>query len=322
MPITTLVVDDFEPFRRYVKVTLAQRAEVQVIGEAADGLEAIQKAQELQPDLILLDLGLPKMNGLQAALRLRKVAPNAKILFLSQEFAFDLVEAALRSGAVGYLHKTRAHSELPAAIDAVLQGKYFVSGILSGDRGDVRNEKRRIRHEVQFYSDDTVLVESFSNFIAAALRAGKAAIVVATESHRAGILQGLTGKGVDVDAAVKTGTLVPLDVMETLSAFKTTEMPDPNRFFDIASALVEAAAKVATTEGAARVAVCGECAPLLLMGGNVTEALRVEQLWHLLAHRFIVDMLCGYPSAAFEKDSEIFRSICAEHSAIHSFRTD
>src|SRR3954449_9558524 len=91
-----LVVEDHEPFRRYLCSRLEQCADFQVSGQASDGLEGIQKAQELQPDLILLDVGLPKVNGLQAARQIRKLAPLAKILFISQEFSFDIVEAALK----------------------------------------------------------------------------------------------------------------------------------------------------------------------------------------------------------------------------------
>src|ERR1700751_5827099 len=105
--VRILVVEDHEPFRRYFCSTLEQRADFQVSGQASDGLEAIQKAQELQPDLILLDVGLPKLNGLEAARQMRTLAPLAKILFISQEFSFDMIEAALRLGASGYVDKLR-----------------------------------------------------------------------------------------------------------------------------------------------------------------------------------------------------------------------
>jgi DNA-binding NarL/FixJ family response regulator len=94
-------------------------------------LEAIKKAEELQPDLILLNIGLPKLNGLETARRARELAPLAKILFISQEFSYDMVEAALRLGAQGYVHK-RAQSDLLPAVETILRGKYFVSGVIKG----------------------------------------------------------------------------------------------------------------------------------------------------------------------------------------------
>jgi CheY-like chemotaxis protein len=106
---------------------LEKRPEFQIIGEASDGLEAIQKAEELQPDLILLDIGLPKLNGIEAAKRIRIVAPHTKILIVSQESDSDVVGEALQLGAMGYVLRSNAGSELLPAIEAVLGGKQFVS---------------------------------------------------------------------------------------------------------------------------------------------------------------------------------------------------
>jgi DNA-binding NarL/FixJ family response regulator len=130
--IRVLVVDDFEPFRRFVCSKLEQRPDLQVIGEALDGLEAVRKVQELQPDLILLDIGLPTLSGIEAARRIRKFAPESKIIFVSQESSADVVQEALSLGMCGYLVKSQAQSDLLAAVDAVLEGRQFASGGLSG----------------------------------------------------------------------------------------------------------------------------------------------------------------------------------------------
>jgi DNA-binding NarL/FixJ family response regulator len=127
-----LVVDDYEPFRSFICSTLEKRPELQIVGQASDGLEAAQKAHELQPDLILLDIGLPTLNGIDAARRIRKVAPKSKILFVSQESSPGVVEEALALGALGYVVKTRAGSELLAAVEAVRRGRQFVSAGLLG----------------------------------------------------------------------------------------------------------------------------------------------------------------------------------------------
>ena len=311
MPLRILVVDDFEPFRRYLSSALKPDAQFEIIGEASDGLEAVHQAAALHPDLILLDIGLPKLNGLEAARQIRKVAPAAKILFISQEFSFDVVEAALRAGALGYIHKLRVGRELLPGIDAVSRDRYFVSGMLK-EKSRESNAGAPVRHEVQFYSDDAILLQSFADFVAAQLNDGKAVIVVATAPHRAGVLERLSDRGVDVDQAIAAGTLIPLDAAGTLSRFMGAEMPDPNQFFDVMGEVIATATR--TTE---RVAACGEIAPQLLTAGKTIQAIRIEQLWDLIAHRFGLDTLCGYSLAHMEKDSDIFRSVSVEHSAVY-----
>lgn len=98
-----------------------------VIGHVTDGLEAVQRAEELQPDLILLDIGLPRLNGIEAARQIRCVSPRSKIVFLSQIHCPDVAREALGTGARGYVIKSDAGAELLAAVEAVLLGKQFAS---------------------------------------------------------------------------------------------------------------------------------------------------------------------------------------------------
>jgi DNA-binding NarL/FixJ family response regulator len=125
--LTLLVVDDYEPFRRLICSMLEEMVDVQIIGEASDGLEAIRKAEELHPDLIVLDIGLPALNGIQAAQRILKAVPESKIVFLSQESSADVMDEALRLGALGYVVKVNAGTDLPKAIETVRRGKQFCS---------------------------------------------------------------------------------------------------------------------------------------------------------------------------------------------------
>jgi DNA-binding NarL/FixJ family response regulator len=122
-----LVVEDFEPFRRFVCSTLGEQPRLQVVGESSDGLEAVQKAEALQPELIVLDIGLPSLNGIEAARRIRKVSPESKIVFISQESSAEVVEEAFRLGARGYVVKRRAGIDLLPAIEAVRGNRQFVS---------------------------------------------------------------------------------------------------------------------------------------------------------------------------------------------------
>ncbi|HWC19109.1 MAG TPA: response regulator transcription factor [Terriglobales bacterium] len=130
--IQVLVAEDFEDFRRYVCAQLRSRPEVEVVSEVSDGLEAVQKARELNPQLILLDIGLPSLNGLEAAQRIREQAPDAKILFVSQESAADIVRKAFSAGGCGYVCKADAENELLIAVDVVLRGGRFIGRRFEG----------------------------------------------------------------------------------------------------------------------------------------------------------------------------------------------
>ena len=130
--IPVLVADDFAPFREFICSTVGKTPNLQVIGEVSNGQEAVQKAEELKPDLILLDIGLPTLNGIEAARQIRNVAPESKIIFVTQESSQELVQSALKLGARGFVAKTRAARDLPAAIEAVLDSRQFVSPGLIG----------------------------------------------------------------------------------------------------------------------------------------------------------------------------------------------
>jgi DNA-binding NarL/FixJ family response regulator len=318
--IRILIADDFRDWRRQVRLLLQVRPEWHAIAEAADGSEVIQKAEELKPDLILLDIGLPKLNGVEVARRMRQLSPSCKIIFLSQNNDRDIVQAALSAGALGYVHKTEAQSELLSAIDAVLRGKRFVSSSFKGHPfADTSAEKAPHRHEVQFYSDEAVFLDTFARFIAVALKSGDAVIAVMTESHRESLVLRLKTQGLDVDAATQHGRYIPLDVAKTLSTFMVNDMPDEARFFQVVGDLIVAAAKGATGQNP-RVVACGECSPLLWANGNSDAAIRLEQLWDEVGETFGVDILCGYALSCFRgpEDQQVFHNICAEHSAVNS----
>jgi DNA-binding NarL/FixJ family response regulator len=125
--VRILVVDDFELFHQFVRSIMAGNPELQIVGYASDGLEAVQKAVELKPDAILMDIGLPSLNGIEAARQIRKLVPESKIIFLSQESSVEVVQEAMGVGAEGYLIKVMAGWELLTAVGAVLIGKKFVS---------------------------------------------------------------------------------------------------------------------------------------------------------------------------------------------------
>lgn len=342
MPTTSvriLLVDDFEPFRRWVVSLLQQQPGMEIVGEAADGLEAVQKAVTLQPDLVLLDIGLPKLHGIEAARRIQKLSPKSKILFVSQEFSPELVKAALAAGASGYLAKIDAGSQLLNSVHAVLRGEVFVGRRLaepdfnkppsgqgpdgiarSGAQPSFSQEKTHLlnRHEACFYSDELCFVDEFTQFIAAALKGGSTTIVIATQLHREAFLSRLRAHGLDIATAIEEGRYISLDAAETVSTFMVNGMPDPGRFFKVTSELIMKAQ--GAPEKKVRVAACGECAPLLWSQGNADGALRLEQLWDAIAKIYEIDVLCGYALGSFQGGvgSYIFDKLCAAHSDVYS----
>jgi DNA-binding NarL/FixJ family response regulator len=127
-----LIVEDFEPIRLQLQCIIQQHPDWQVIDAAADGMEAVQKAIELQPDVVLLDIGLPKLNGIEAARQIQSLSSALKILFVSQERSADIVGAVLSAGAAGYVVKEDVGHELIHAVTTVLAGGRYVGRRFAG----------------------------------------------------------------------------------------------------------------------------------------------------------------------------------------------
>jgi DNA-binding NarL/FixJ family response regulator len=162
-----LVVDDSEVWRRFFSSTLQKQPEYQVIGELSDGLVAVQQAQQLQPDLILMDIGLPTLNGIEATRRIREVSPRSRILCVSENRSAEIAEEALHIGAGGYVVKSKAGSEFLPAVKAVLQGKQFVGTGFSRNLNrstDAHPVSIKHCHEIAFYADDGSLVDGYARF--------------------------------------------------------------------------------------------------------------------------------------------------------------
>ena len=133
--VRVLLVDDFLPWREYVRTLIAERKDLSIEAEASDGLEAIEKIKEAQPELVLLDMGLPKLNGIEVLKQALVISPSIRIIVLTQENSADFVQEAVRLGAMGYVNKADARTELLRAIDSVLQGRRFATGIVD-DKGE------------------------------------------------------------------------------------------------------------------------------------------------------------------------------------------
>jgi len=331
VPVTrVLLVEDHEPFRRFVRTALTEREDFLLVGEAGDGLLGVYKFQELEPDLVLMDIGLPRQNGLQAAKKILALAPTCKVVFLTQEGSPEIVEEALNLGAASYVLKAHAGSELLPAMLAARDGLAFVSTVMAScNRHATAHEKvtdtspsREPRgdsaaHPAHFHRDDSSLLSDFTGFAEGALKSGYAVLMLLVEVHRHAVLRCLRGRGVDTEQALNSGRLVIVDVDETLARFMVNGMPDSDLFFRTAGGVVKAI-KAANQD--TRVVACGEVAPTLWARGNGKAAVEVERLWDQLVRKADLTTLCVYVlKDSQQREKDTYESICACHSTVYAF---
>ena len=297
--------------RPVLRSAIRRRSDLEIIGEAEDGLDAVQLARALRPDVILLDIGLPGLDGIAAAERIRHFAPASNLVFVSEHASAEIVQAAFRAGGRAYVHKPRVRRDLLPAVAAVLQGQYFVS------RGWERGEGRTglARHDVQFYSDDAVFFDSANRFLAPAVEAGRGVIVLGTRCHREGVVQRLRSGGVDIDTAIRHGTYCSIDASEALSDVMGQGVPDCHRFRRDLSDLIDSVSSALSADEP-RVAILGEGAGLVCAAGSADAAISLEQMANELLVTCDIDILCTYPLRCRQPHDAAFQRICAEHGGV------
>jgi len=304
-PVTILVVEDNEPFRRLICSSLQRWPDFQVVGETSDGLDAVAKATELQPGVVLLDLGLPKLHGLEAARRMRELAPHSRILVVSQESSVDVLRDALEVGASGYVLKSRVHFDLPIGVKSTLAGARFVGQGL--DFVEIMEPHAGYRHELLLCPNDEAHLENFTRSIAATFEAGNAALLWMAASHRDRAFERLAARGVDIDAAIEHGTCI---------AWDADQRPDQLRFPEAVTQLRDAASRAGKADP--RVVIWAERAGRLWAGGNADEAIALERLGNALIAGYAVDILCPYSVQDGGDHDPALRHLCAEHIAVYS----
>jgi DNA-binding response OmpR family regulator len=326
MPFHMLVVDDHESFRKFVCQEFGKRPEFSVISEAADGEQAVQKAEALKPEIVLLDINLPGISGFEVARRIRRSCPNTKILFLSQESSAEIIGEALQLGAQGYVVKRRAGIDLVAAVDAILQGGQFVSEGFGDHALALENSRIALsgsgvetfvgendagHHEVEFYSDEPALLKSLVGFVSKSLSAGHKTVILATQAHREALLHYLQGHQIEFASAVEEGRFLSLDASEALSDFMERSGPNRERFLTTFSKRFQTGAASGKGKGN-KIAVFGEMVAVLCAEGKPLHALQLESFWNELLEKQAFILRCAYPGS-LKLDRNLYARICAEH---------
>ena len=311
-PHRVLVVEDHAPFRGLICRLLRQRADLEIVGEAADGWDAIRQAEALRPDVVLLDIGLPGLSGIEAAGRIRATVPDARLMFVTIESSLEIVERALKGGAHGYVYKPRAFRDVLPVLDAIICGAQFVSGGL--ERVAQGDGLASHRHEVVFYSSDAVLVGAFGRFIAGELREGNTVVAAVTAAHEQYIRSNLVASSVDIAVAIREQRYIPLNVSDLFALAMVNGCPDPGRYLDAAAdALADVTRRAMDRH--ARVAVCGEGTSMFWTHGHVGASIYLEHLWDEIATSRPMNILCAFPLSARDGSAHV-RSLCAEHTAV------
>lgn len=331
-----LLVDDHQGFRKFIGSVLDRQPDLQLVGEAEEGPIAVRKYIELQPDLVLLDIGLPGLNGFQVARHIRQFDPACRIVFLTQENCPEIVQEALALGAAAYVIKAQTASDLIPAMLAARDGRQFVSSRVEGYNPTLRNKNLSSStrsastatisplrtpardHYVRFYRDDLSIASGYAGFILDALKAGKGVLSVVTPGHREQILASLQVNGVDAGAAIQAGRFILADVFELMEQVMVNDRLDLDRLSQSAVTIVEG---LKNANPGARICACGELAPSLLALGNHYAAMQAEQLWDEVSWRYDLEIFCGYvlDDSRLTQDAPIYQQICAEHAfvAVH-----
>lgn len=322
-----LLVEDHEGFRSYVSSALAQRKELELVGVAADGLEAVEKSRQLQPDLVLMDIGLPRLNGLDAARRILAEFPKCKVVFLTQEHAPEILEEALKLGASGYVLKTRAARDLFPAMKAARAGVPFVSsdgtgrtgaqtGAAAGSCSQALTPAGPVvahSHEVHIYPDEQSLAAGLASFMEHSLKADKAVLAFLTPERGEKIVGLIERSGVNVKGLIESGRFVILQTADVASELLLEGDPDCVRLTADSAAMVE---NIMRDNPGRRICVCGECANDLFSTGRSQAAMMIESIWDEVASRYHLEVFCAYLLADVRHDPAAYEQVRAVHSLV------
>jgi CheY-like chemotaxis protein len=285
----------------------------EVVGQASDGLQALDASRSLDPDAVVLDVTMPRRDGLQTARDLMEAGSRARIVFLTMHDSDEFVAQGFRSGGQGYVLKTRLHLDLTSALKRVLAGQLFVPSLKSlffVNRG-------QIGHALQFYPDDYAFVDGVGGFLDQALRRGDAVAVVSTGPIRAGLANRLQASGWSVGESGEHGRYRAVSVDDIVASITRNGRLDAGRVAELVADLERF--HVASAESPqCRMTVVGDVSARFFASGNPTAGMELERLWDDLTRRLPFLTLCCFPMTYLSDETHVERlpQLCAHHNAI------
>ena len=300
-----LIVDDHEVVRRGVRSLLSARTEWSVCGEAEDGLEAIEKAKRLQPDIVLMDITMSRMDGVQATKVIRQEVPEAKVILISQNDPSVGRMQAADADARDFVAKIDLPRDLLSTIDRVVgQGKQKIGGRVNQDMQNepwcrLLDDAAPQNHIVQLYQDEKFLSRAVCRFAVSAINHGEGVILVPTSGHWNALRPRLEAEGVDVKAAQSCGQLTVIDADQLLPNFMRNSMPDGPLFLGLAG---ETITRARGGDRFTKVRWWGEMVNVLWERGDVAASMGLEDLFHKLAHDRDIAIFCSFLMDNFDGD--------------------
>jgi DNA-binding NarL/FixJ family response regulator len=303
--IEVLIVDDHELVRRAIRSFIESQPDYHVCGEAGDGTEAIEKVRQLRPNLVLMDINMPRMDGLDATRVIRHEAPNCDVVIITQNDMAIAREQARNVNAKGVVAKCNLTRDLLL----VMRGVQMESNSSLGTTKDlashgepwcgVLNSAAPRDHIVQLYQDQQFLNRAVCRFAAAAIMNGEGVILVPTVAHWDAFRPRLESEGVDVKAAEKRGQLTVVDADNLLPTFMREGMPDSPVFLGLAQNVISQA------RGDGRypkVRWWGEMVNILWERGEVAASMQLEDQFDQLAHEQEIAIFCSFLMDNFDGD--------------------
>jgi DNA-binding NarL/FixJ family response regulator len=307
--LRVLVADDNASILAKASTRLAR--DFEVVAAVSDGRQALYAARRLDPDVVVLDVTMPEVDGFQVARELKQSGSRARIVMMTMHDSDEFVVAAIESGALGYVLKTRMHSDLVSAIDHAIAGRLFVPSLTS--LRALAPAAGPGRHAMLLGSDPRLFLDDVSRLLTAAIRRGDMAATIGTEATRNGISERVLAKGCDLAKAIDRGTYVTFDAAGALSQAMVGGRLDTDRV----AAFVNDLERSRLAVSASNLTVVGEMSALLCAGGHYEAALQMESTWDDLTRGLPFLTVCCYSVAPLnEGGPDLFPNICASHSAV------
>jgi DNA-binding NarL/FixJ family response regulator len=300
--VRILIVDDQEAVRRGIRSLVSIRADWFVCGEASDGFEAVVKAKRLRPNVVLMDVSMPGMDGVEAAKIIRRDVPEAGVVLISQNDPSVARAHAAEMDARYFIAKSDLQRDLLATIGKLVGDQNPDSGQAPGGVYmnlqkhnepwcDVLNEAAPRDHIVQLYQDQQFLSRAVCRFAVSAINYGEGVILVPTSAHWNALRPRLEAEGVDINAVQASGQLTVVDADQLLPGFMRNTMPDAPLFLGLAG---ETIAQARGGDRFTKVRWWGEMVNVLWERGDVAASMGLEDLFHKLAHDQNIAIFCSF----------------------------